>query len=222
MASFDAIVSFTLDKEAGLSRDPDDNAADYPSPYTFNGHKDWHTNKGITYKTFEAAAKNLGIDNNYTNFIVMPRAVWIKIAKKEFWDKLHLSDLKNQSIANLMFSWLWGSGYSWRDRMIKFLKSYNITWTKNDFKGLIKHLNFLTDKYSAKTIYKALDKQYRLYLISLNQSKFIKGWLKRLDDLFTYNYDDLIKFAKKNSKPLIAASILLTTAFLLKNGTSKI
>ena len=184
--------------------------------------KDWHTNKGITYKTFEAAAKNLGIDNNYTNFIVMPRAVWIKIAKKEFWDKLHLSDLKNQSIANLMFSWLWGSGYSWRDRMIKFLKSYNITWTKNDFKGLIKHLNFLTDKYSAKTIYKALDKQYRLYLISLNQSKFIKGWLKRLDDLFTYNYDDLIKFAKKNSKPLIAASILLTTAFLLKNGTSKI
>lgn len=217
MASFDAIVNFTLDKEAGLSRDPGDNAAKYPSPYTFQGFKDWHTNKGITYKTFEAAAKDLGIDNNYTNFIVMPRSIWYKIAKKLFWDKLNLSDLKNQSIANLMFSWFWGSGYSWRNRMVNFLKSYNITWDKNDFKALVRNLNYLSDKYSPKTFYKELDKQYRLYLISL-KSKYENAWLKRLDELFELNYNDLLKFASNNKGKLITASILFTAAYIIKNA----
>ena len=222
MASFDAIVNFTLAKEAGLSRDPDDNAAKNPSPYFFNGYKDWHTNKGITYKTFEAASKIVDFDNNYNNFIVMPRNIWYKIAKKLFWDQLHLDDLNNQSIANLLFSWFWGSGYAWRNRMIKFFKRYNITWNKNDFKALIKHLNKLIGKYGAKDIYKALDKEYRSFLYSLNQPKFIKGWLNRLDDLYDLNINDLLKFASKNKGSIAIGLALLTTAYLLKNGTSKV
>jgi len=220
MANFDHIVNFTLSKEGGLSNDPDDNAASYPSPYYFQGSNKWHTNKGITYKTFETAAKNGGFNNNFNNFIVMPRAIWYKIAKKEYWDKLNLDDLKSQSIANLLFSWFWGSGYNWRNRMIKLFKSYNINWNKNDFNALINNLNTLIDKYGAKTIYKAIDKTYRLYLISLNKSKFINGWLDRLDDLFVLNYNDLIKFAKSNKGKLITGLAFITAAYIIKNVRS--
>jgi len=222
MASFDAIVNFTLDKEGGLSRDPDDNAADYPAPYYFNGQKGWHTNKGITYKTFEAASKAIGFDNNYNNFIVMPRNIWYKIAKKFYWDKLHLDDLNNQSIANLMFSWIWGSGYAFKDRLIKFFKQYNINWDKSNFKALVSNLNKLINKYGARDIYKQLDATYRSFLKSLNQPKFLNGWLNRLDDLYEFNLNDLLKFASKNKGSIFIGLALLTTGYLLKNGTSKL
>mgnify|MGYP003382021304 CR=1 FL=1 len=222
MASFDAIVNFTLAKEAGLSNDPDDNAANYPSPYYFNGQKNWHTNKGVTYKTFETASKNIGFANTYNNFIAMPRAVWYKIAKKLYWDKLHLDDLSNQSIANLMFSWIWGSGYSWRDRLVKVFKKYSIIWDKNNFKALINNLNKLIAKYGARDIYKLLDKEYRSFLHSLNQPKFINGWLNRLDELYELNINDLLKFASKNKGSILLGIGLITASYLLKNGTSKI
>lgn len=222
MASFDQIVNFTLSKEGGLSRDPDDSASNYPSPYYFNGQNGWHTNKGITYKTFEAASKIIGFDNNYNNFIVMPRSIWYKIAKKLFWDKLNLDQLKNQSIANLLFSWFWGSGFNWRNRMIKFLKSYNIKWDKNNFKALTNNLNRLIDIYGPKIIYNGLDKEYRLYLKSLNKPKFIDGWLDRLDDLYDLNLNDLLKFASKNKGSIILGFSLVTFAYILQNGKTKI
>ena len=187
MASFDVIAPFTLKAEGGLSKDSKDNASAYPSPYYFQGSKGWHTNKGITYKTFEAASKLLNIPDNYQNFIVMPQNIWAKIAKFLFWDKLHLSDLKNQSIANLMFSWFWGSGYGWRNRIKAYLKQNNIDWDKNDFKGLIRHLNKLIDKKGAKNVYNAIEETYITFLKSLNQSKFINGWLNRLKELKEYS-----------------------------------
>lgn len=218
MALFDRIVNFTLSAEGGLSNDPDDPAAKKPSPYFFNGSKNWHTNKGITYNTFEAASKVIPFDNNYHNFIVLPRSLWYKIAKKLYWDPLFLDELKNQSIANLIFSWFWGSGYNFRSPIQKLLKKYGINWDKNNYKSLVLNLNKLIDKYGSKKIYLALDRIYRNYLKSLKKSsKFLKGWLRRLDDLYQLNINDLDDHPgiKKNS--LILSSLFLGSAFILGN-----
>lgn len=218
MAVFDIIVPFTLSAEGGLSNDPDDPAAIKPSPYTFNGQKNWHTNKGITYATFEGASKIIPFDNNYNNFIVMPRSIWIKVAKKLYWDKLNLDDLNNQSIANLIFSWFWGSGYNFRTPLQRLFKKYKINWDKSNFISLVTNLNNLINKYGSKKIYNQIDAIYRDYLKSLPKKKFLKGWLKRLDDLYQFNLKDL------NSNPgstykndsLLLASLFLGTALIIK------
>ena len=210
MADFDNIINFTLAAEGGLSNDPDDNAAKYPSPYFFLGKNNYHTNKGITYKTFEAAAKLLDIENNFTNFIVMPKNVWAKIAKNVFWDRLNLDKLNNQAIANLLFSWFWGSGYNFRNRIKKYLSSNNIDWNINEVKKLPSLLNILIKKKGANSVYNSIEQTYKQYLISLNQNKFIKGWLKRLQDLKEINLNYLS--SKKNI--LIPVSIVLFLGYL--------
>lgn len=212
MANFDLIVPFTLEKEGGLSKDKNDSASAYPSPYYFNGTKDWHTNKGITYKTFEKAAAALNIDNNFTNFIVMPKPVWTKIAKSLFWDKLHLDHLKNQAIANILFSWFWGSGYNFRNRLKKYLAANNITWDKNDFKALIKHLNYLINKKGAKSVYNAIESEYIDYLKSLNQNYYLVGWLNRLKELRTFSKQYL-----SGKKGIVTGVIIFSLAYLAYN-----
>lgn len=213
MANFDLIVPFTLEKEAGLSNDPNDNASSYPSPYYFNGSNNWHTNKGITYKTFEKASEELNFENNFQNFIVMPKNIWSKIAKKLFWDKLNLDKLNNQGIANILFSWFWGSGYNWRNRIKNYLAENKINWNKNDFKALIKHLNHLVKVKGSKSVYNAIEKQYIAYLKSLNQSYYIVGWLNRLKDLREISSKYL-----NNKKILVTGLVLLSLAYIINKS----
>lgn len=219
MAKFDTIVPFTLSAEGGLSNDPDDPAAKKTSPYFFNGQNNWHTNKGITYATFEAASKIIPFDNNFNNFIVMPRSLWTKIAKKLYWDKLHLDDVNSQSIANIIFSWFWGSGYNFRTPLNRLFRKYKIKWDKSNYNALVRNLNLLSEQYGSKKIYDQIDAIYRAYLKSLPKKKFLKGWLNRLDDLYQFNLSDLNKSnpgsnTKNNS--LILASIFLGTAYIIK------
>ena len=88
MGNFQDIKPLTLKWEGGLSRATTDTASKNPSPYIHNGVSGWHTNKGITYQTFKAAANKYGFVNNAENFINMPDAIWDKIAKGLQYDPL--------------------------------------------------------------------------------------------------------------------------------------
>lgn len=213
MADIKYVVEPTLKWEGGLSNNPKDTASKYPSPYIYKNQKGWHTNKGITYATFEAASKNkyLGIKNDATTFLTMPAEVWMKIAKNLFWNPLYLDEFKSQALANLMFSWTWASGYGWKNRVQKYLKSKGITWNKSDYKNLPVHFNALVNKYGEQNISDEMFDQYREFYKSLNQPAFIKGWLNRLEDLQNYS-NTLVKFAKENKGSVGGLLLLLGTA----------
>jgi len=128
MADIKYIIPFTYKWEGGLSNAKTDSASANPSPYIYKGVGGWHTNKGVTYPVFKAGASKYGYADTSDNFLTMPEDIWLKIAKGGFWDKLNLDTLKSQAVANVLFSWQWGSGYGWITRVSDYLKSKGINW----------------------------------------------------------------------------------------------
>jgi len=222
MANFNDIVGLTKKWEGGLSNNPKDRASKYPSPYIYKGKKGWHTNKGVTYQTFESASKKLGFENNATNFINMPDEIWNKIAKSLFWDKLGLDGLQSNGVAFQLFSWQWGAGQGWFERMYRYLSSKGISWDKKT-STLVKALNkVIQEQGEIKTIQELTEQQNQFYK-SLNQPAFTKGWLNRVADTTNYAIqyvksnviEPVSEQAKKKSNWLIYLSIGLIGYYLL-------
>lgn len=219
MADIKNIVEHTLKWEGGLSKAKTDTASSHPSPYVYKGSTGWHTNKGITYATFESASKTLGFENNANNFLTMPNDVWMKIAKSLYWDKLHLDEVKSQAIANLLFSWTWASGYGWRNRVQKYLQSKGVNWSKDDYKGLPAIINSLTDKLGEKVVADEMYEQYKQFYLSLPEKSnpkgiYTKGWLRRVAELQNYSYNSIGK--------AITDSVTATTTTIKENPITAI
>lgn len=211
MADIKYIIPFTYKWEGGLSRATTDKASANPSPYVYKGQTGWHTNKGVTYTAFKSLAPKLGYKDTSQNFLTMPEDIWLKIAKNGYWDIINLDNLKSQALANLMFSWQWGSGYAWRNRVKNYLLSKGISWNIGDLKGLSDKLNQLVSKQGEKQTFDDLIEQKKQFLLSLNQPANEKGWLRRLEDLKSYSYGLLgksIEVVKRNIIP----TILITAA----------
>jgi hypothetical protein len=201
MANFKDIKGLTLKKEGGLSRASTDTARFYPSPYTHNGLTGWHTNKGITYKVFESASKKFGFKNNSENFIIMPDAIWDKIAKDLFWDELKLDSLKSNGVAFQLFSWHWGAGTGWFPRMKRYLTSKGIEWNEKK-STLAEAINKLIDKQGEKQTISDLDKQQQEFYTSLNQPANINGWISRIKETTSYAYSFLGRAYNENKETL--------------------
>lgn len=217
MAQIKYIIPFTYKWEGGLSKATTDTASKNPSPYTYKGQTGWHTNKGVTYGSFKSLSPKLGYKDTADNFINMPEDIWLKIAKNGYWDVINLDAVKSQAIANLMFSWQWGSGYSWRNRIQKYLESKGINWSVSDLQGLPNKLNQLSDKQGEKKTFDELVEQKKQFLLSLGQPANEKGWLNRLEDLRKYSYG-LIGKIKQNPIPtaIITASLIVGLYILIK------
>lgn len=211
MADIKYIIPFTKGWEGGLSNDKNDRASENPSPYEHKGQMGWHTNKGVTYAAFKSNAPKLGYQDTASNFLVMPDDVWLKIAKQKYWDVVGLDSVKSQAVANVMFSWQWGSGYAWVPRVSKYLNSKGIKWNGGkwvgstikldpDFKQITSNLNLLIDKQGEKQTFDDLANQKKEFLLSLKGTKanpvtdkypqgvYTNGWMNRLKDLQTYSY----------------------------------
>lgn len=196
-ANFTEIDDFTEGWEGGLTDDLDDNASVDPVPGTYTKmmrgkmktSNHWHTNKGVTWATFKSNAKLLGYNPTPDLFFAMPKNIWLAIAKKRYWDPIALDQYKSQAIANLMFSWQWGSGYSWRLRVQRYLKSRNIAWAFNknyvaaDYASLAKHFNTLAAKDEKNTFLQLIEQKKQFLQSLADWPKYGKGWSNRLDDL---------------------------------------
>ncbi len=246
MAEIKYIIPFTLKWEGGLSRATTDSASSNPSPYVINGQTGWHTNKGVTYKAFKSGAAKYGYQDNLENFKNMPEDIWLKIAKGGYWDTLKLDNMKSQAVANVMFSWCWGSGYAWIPRVSAYLKLHDITWIGGtyvgkklklapDFNQITDKLNQLIDKQGEAKTFQDLIEQKKQFLLSLGEKSnpggvYTKGWMNRLNELNTYStsllgktfaatvqtINDATEVVKKN--PL--KTVLITAAIALVIYTS--
>lgn len=222
MAKIEKILDLTKVEEGGLSRATTDTASKYPSPYEHKGVKGWHTNRGITYKTFESLSKKLGFLDTRDNFINMPDSIWLKIVKNGYWDILNLDALNSQAIANLFFTWQFTAGYGWRNRIVRYLASKNKTWNKEKLKELPNFINDLVNKEGEVKVFDELIQQQKEFYESLNQPANLKGWLNRLDRLKKYGYTFLSSGAEQvKKKPKLSILIGLLLIFGLYTYTKK-
>jgi lysozyme family protein len=201
MGNFQDIKPLTLKWEGGLSRATTDTASKNPSPYIHNGVSGWHTNKGITYQTFKAAANKYGFVNNAENFINMPDAIWDKIAKGLFWNDLNLDNVKSNGVAFQLFSWHWGAGRGWFPRMQRYLTSKGVNWDKKS-STLSGAINQVIDKQGEKQTISDLDTQQQEFYTSLNQPANIKGWINRIKETTSYAYSFLGRVYSENKKTI--------------------
>lgn len=199
MANWRIVIPYTKKWEGGLSRDTADTASKNPAPCTYNGKTGWHTNKGVTWGTFQANATKLGYKADCATFFAMPEDVWAKIMKVLFWDKVYGDEILSQAIAMYMFEYAWGYGeYGALNHMKQFFTAQGKT-VKN-YKDIATLVN-LQSEVNEKKLYDALIAFKENKIKSSSQTKFIKGWLNRLEDFKAFTSGMVVDGAvKKNNK----------------------
>lgn len=177
MADYRLAAPYIEMGEGGLSRATTDTASSYPAPWVYKGVTGWHTNRGITYKTFESLASKLGYNVTPDNFFKMPDEVWNKIFKVGYWDPMGADAIKSDALAIYLVSWAWGSGAGTaKSRALSFLRENGVSATT-----VADGINALARKFGEQAaLNKMLD--YRAaWFRSLNQPANLKGWLNRLE-----------------------------------------
>jgi lysozyme family protein len=192
MADYKNIIPFIQRWEGGMSNDADDtSAASLPMPCSYRGVMGWHTNKGITYRTFLHFSKVLGYEPTCANFVNMPPNIWGAIFKRGFWDSYQLDTFTSQAVAEVLVNIIWGSGHGGGWRLIA-----SVVNSKQ-----FKHYGGVPEKYSnantqtlatvinkicrreEKKLHTAIIERMKRFYYSLNKPKYLKGWLNRLADL---------------------------------------
>jgi lysozyme family protein len=197
MVDYKNIVPFIKKAEGGLSSDPKDSASKNPSPCGKKNGYPIHTNKGITWNTFNGLAKKGGYSATCQNFLNMPDSVWLKVYKAGYWDAVKGDKIKNQAIANVFVEMAWGSGLGCSDYtkcfsgvrpfMHKFFKeNYNKNLdTIDDF---VNYVNKLDNEGKTPELFEKLhDFIAERYTKMPTAKTHLKGWLNRLNAFYLYN-----------------------------------
>lgn len=146
------------------------------------------TNKGVTIATW----RKVGYDKDGDGDIdiddlklLSNEDVVNRVLKPSYWDRWKADQIKNQSIANIVVDWVWGSG-SWG---IKFPQ--RILDIKDD--GIVgpKTLAAINDYRDQSELFKKLwlrRKQHFEDIVKADptQAVFLNGWLNRLNDFKYY------------------------------------
>ena len=142
------------------------------------------TSHGVTIATW----RNMGYDKDMDGDIdaedvkLITDADAEMVFKKGYWDKWQGDKLINQSVAEMLVDWLWGSG-SWGIKIPQ-----QVIGVKND--GIVGNMTIgVINSYSNQEHLFELIKQARidfLYKVVNNNpknKKFLKGWLKRVNSI---------------------------------------
>lgn len=163
MAKAEILQPFILSWEGGYVNNP----ADKGGP----------TNKGVTLKTFRSV---FGQTKTVDDLKHITDAQWLHIFKKYYWDKWQADKISDQSIANLLVDWYWGSGV------------YGIALPQKAMSltadGVVgpKTLAAINTYPNKKELFDFLWKQRQAHFKRIakgTQRQFLKGWLNRLDGI---------------------------------------
>ena len=139
------------------------------------------TNMGVTIGTW----KQVGYDKNHDGHIDEADIKLLnkddfKFVLRKYWNIWQADKINNQAVANILVDWVWGSG-KWG-----VVIPQRLLGLEDDGKvGAItlSHLNQANQKDLFESIFNARVK-FLNNIVAKNpsQSKFIKGWLNRLND----------------------------------------
>lgn len=186
MAKVELLLPKILKWEGGFVDDPADSGG--------------ATNKGVTLDTYKAyCKKNKLKPPTVKDLKQISDETVLAILKQFFWDKMRADEIVNQSIANLCVNTLWGSGTGYIKTIqgVLRVKSDGIVGPKTlaeingaDQRDLFDKLW----KRRKKFFIDIVDSSVRAYERKLGRKateteklkhtkkRFLKGWLRRLDD----------------------------------------
>lgn len=164
MANYKLLIPTTKKWEGGYVNHPND--------------KGGCTNSGVTISTFRSY---YGSKKNCDDLKKMTEEQWNHIFKSGYWDRWKADLINNQSIANLVVDWVWGSGV------------YGIKYPQQVLgvvaDGIVgkKTLAAINDYPNQEELFKKLwDRRKKHFedIVKRNPSQkvFLKGWLRRLAD----------------------------------------
>lgn len=140
------------------------------------------TNSGVTISTFRSY---FGKNQTCEDLKRMTETQWTTIFKKSYWNRWCADYITDQSIANLLVDWTWGSGI-WG---IKYPQQ--VLGVKVD--GIVgkKTLAAINDYPDKRELFEKLWKRREKHFNDIvkrnpSQKVFLKGWLRRLS-AFKYN-----------------------------------
>lgn len=102
MASFDVNMSTVIKAEGGYQNDPGDSA-------NFCGGVNAGTKYGVSAIGYKNAFGKCPSPDTMRNLTIDTAK---QVGKVNYWDKINGDKVLNQSVADMMFSYIWGSGAS--------------------------------------------------------------------------------------------------------------
>lgn len=165
MAKAELLKPFILRWEGGFVDDPMDRGG--------------ATNKGITIGTFrnfygkEATVEQL---KNITD------EQWLHIFKSGYWDKWKADDIENQSIANIVVDWAWGSGAATSIKQVQKILGVAVDGIVGD--DTLTAINIAGQRSLFVKIHnRRIEFVENIVKRDPSQARFLKGWKNRINSL---------------------------------------
>ena len=163
MANLETALKKVLGWEGGFANDPDDSGGPTMKGVTIATYKEYCRRKGRPVPTVNDLKK-------ITNTEILD------LADMLYWSKIQGDKISNQSIANLCFDCIWGSGTGY----IKVIQKV-LGVTSDGIFGSIS-LGTLNNWTPQEQIFTMLWNRRKTYLSSCSGAwKYLKGWLRRLN-----------------------------------------
>lgn len=161
-------TKYLLKAEGGLSNDKTDSASSFPSPTP----QLYHTNKGITYRTFVDSASANKYQPTVANFLSMPDSIWYSIYKNNYYNKAKSKNYtQNHYLISYLSLWYWGG---WATNIVPTTDVKNILSLPISEKLKLRKLVDLRKLYFDKLV--ALKPSYM---------KYLKGWKNRAEEFYS-------------------------------------
>lgn len=163
MANLETALKKVLGWEGGFANDPDDSGGP--------------TMKGITIATYKEYCRRKGRPVPTVNDLKkITNAEILDLANLLYWSKIQGDKISNQSIANLCFDCVWGSG----TKYIKVIQKV-LGVTADGIFGPVS-LKTLNEWNPQSQIFEMLWNRRSSYLASCSGAwKYLKGWMRRLN-----------------------------------------
>ncbi len=139
------------------------------------------TNMGVTIATWQSVGYDKDHDGDIdTQDIKLLSPADFTLVLKKYWDQWKADDIHNQSIANILVDWVWGSG-AWGIKIPQ-----RILGLKQD--GIVGSITLTRiNAADARTLFNMIFDERLKFLDNIvlknpSQAKFLKGWKNRLAD----------------------------------------
>lgn len=173
MADFTLYLPKVLKWEGGFVDDPDDAGGATNMGVTISTFRQWNHEETEAMETSVEELKNMSQDEAAA------------ICKKEYWDEWKADEIENQSVAEELVEWVWGSG-----RWGIIIPQRALQLTADGIVGpqTLEAVNNADQESFYNTI-RALKIKFLNQIVANHpeDKKFLQGWLNRVND---FNYSD--------------------------------
>lgn len=165
MAKAELLKPFILRWEGGFADDPLDRGG--------------ATNKGITIGTFR---NFYGKDATVEQLKNITDEQWLHIFKSGYWDKWKADNIENQSIANIVVDWAWGSGAATSIKQVQKILGVAVDGIVGD--DTLTAINIAGQRSLFVKIHnRRIEFVENIVKRDPSQARFLKGWKNRINSL---------------------------------------